>query len=169
MSKQKDAHARGKITMVNLSFPSTESSVFTVQRLVRFSDCDPAGMVFYPQYFVMLNGLVEDWFTQALGVNYAEFLGRRQLGLPMASLQADFKVPSRMGETIALHLRLFRLGGRSLTLGIECTGPAPHHALRWRAQAVIVTTSLAHDGSVPIPEDVLQGIASWQKSSRGTA
>ena len=100
---------------------AASSAVFRVQRLVRFSDCDPAGMVFYPQYFVMLNGLVEDWFTQGLQVNYAEFLGARRLGLPMASLQCDFKVPSRMGETITLALRLLRQGRRSLTLGIDCT------------------------------------------------
>lgn len=147
---------------------SQDGPVFSVRRLVRFSDCDPAGMVFYPQYFVMLNALVEDWFTQGLQVNYAQFLGERQLGLPMASLQCDFKVPSRMGETIALELRLRRLGNRSLTLGIDCTGLETQPSLRWRAQAVIVTTSLAHDGSIPIPDDVLRGIAQWQQLSGDT-
>ncbi len=146
---------------------TTSSAVFTVQRLVRFSDCDPAGMVFYPQYFVMLNGLVEDWFTQGLQVNYAHFLGERRLGLPMASLQCDFKVPSRMGETIALHLRLLRQGKRSLTLGVQCTGA--DNTLRWSAQAVVVTTSLEHDGSISIPPDVVQGIARWQTLSGETA
>ncbi|OYQ38968.1 hypothetical protein CHU94_16235 [Rhodoferax sp. TH121] len=131
--------------------------------MVRFSDCDPAGMVFYPQYFVMLNALVEDWFSHGLQVNYAEFLGTRQLGLPMASLQCDFKAPSRMGETIALALRLRKVGKRSLTLDVECTGMETPPVLRWRAQAVIVTTALAHDRSIPIPDDVLQGIARWQQ------
>ena len=145
---------------------TTSSAVFTVQRLVRFSDCDPAGMVFYPQYFVMLNGLVEDWFTQALQVDYATLLGAREVGLPMASLQCEFKAPSRMGETIALHLRLLRQGKRSLTLGIQCTGS--DSTLRWSAQAVIVTTSLEHDGSISIPSDIVQGIARWQVLSGET-
>ena len=140
-------------------------SVFSVQRLVRFSDCDPAGMVFYPQYFVMLNGLVEDWFTQALQVNYARLLGVRRVGLPTASLQCDFKAPSRMGETITLQLRLLRQGKRSLTLGIQCTGTEPQEVVRWRAQVVIVTTSLDHDGSITIPADIVQGIARWQELS----
>ena len=43
---------------------------FHSDMLVRFSHCDPAGIVFYPQYFIMFNGLVEDWFNQGLGVNY---------------------------------------------------------------------------------------------------
>ena len=42
---------------------SAAPSYFERERLVRFSDCDPAGIVFYPQYFVMFNGLVEDWVT----------------------------------------------------------------------------------------------------------
>lgn len=145
---------------------TTAQAVFTVQRLVRFSDCDPAGMVFYPQYFVMFNGLVEDWFTQALQVDYATLLGARKIGLPMASLQCDFKAPSRMGETIALHLRLARQGKRSLTLAVQCTGR--DDTLRWTAQAVIVTTSLEHDGSISIPPDIVQGIARWQTLSGET-
>ena len=150
--------------MNSLATPIADAAVFTVRRLVRFSDCDPAGMVFYPQYFIMLNGLVEDWFTDGLQVSYAGFLGERRLGLPMASLQCDFKRPSRMGETIALQLRLLRVGRRSLTLDIRCNGADDAPAtLRWQAQAVIVTTSLAHDGSIPIPDDVLQGIARWQQ------
>ena len=44
---------------------------FYSDMLVRFSHCDPAGIVFYPQYFIMFNGLVEDWFNQGLGLNYA--------------------------------------------------------------------------------------------------
>jgi 4-hydroxybenzoyl-CoA thioesterase len=159
------------MTVSSLPTPTTHDALFAVQRLVRFSDCDPAGMVFYPQYFVLLNGLVEDWFTQGLQVNYAQFLGERRLGLPMASLQCDFKQPSRMGETIALALRLQRLGRRSLTLDVRCSGATTDGVpgtLRWQAQAVIVTTSLAHDGSIPIPDDVLQGIARWQQSAGDT-
>lgn len=141
---------------------SSSSACFTVQRLVRFSDCDPAGMVFYPQYFVMLNGLVEDWFTQALGVNYAQFLGKRRLGLPWVRLQAEFKAPSRMGETISLQLRLARLGRRSLELDIVCVGLGADP--RWQANAVIVTTSLESDTSIAIPQDVVEGIYRWQQT-----
>ena len=152
-----------------ISPSSTSGAVFSVQRLVRFSDCDPAGMVFYPQYFVMLNGLVEDWFTQGLGVNYAHLLGPRRIGLPMVSLQADFKLPSRMGDTIALQLQLARKGRRSLTLQVRCLGTDNENdTVRWTAQAVIVTTSLAHDGAIDIPQDVHEGVARWQMLSGET-
>ena len=34
-------------------------TAFSAERRVRFSDCDPAGIVFFPQYMVMLNGVIE--------------------------------------------------------------------------------------------------------------
>jgi 4-hydroxybenzoyl-CoA thioesterase len=112
---------------------------------------------------------VEDWFTQGLGVNYANLLGPRRIGLPMVSLQADFKAPSRMGETIALQLQLARKGRRSLTLQVRCIGTDNENdTVRWTAQAVIVTTSLAHDGAIDIPQDVHEGVARWQMLSGET-
>jgi acyl-CoA thioesterase FadM len=39
---------------------------FTRSVPVRFSHCDPAGIVYFPHYFDMFNGLIEDWYTQEL-------------------------------------------------------------------------------------------------------
>ena len=36
---------------------------FKSQKLIRFQHCDPAGIVFYPQYFVLFHELIEDWFN----------------------------------------------------------------------------------------------------------
>ena len=59
-----------------------EDAVFRRERVIRFSDCDPAGIVFYPQYFVMFNGLVEDWFGDALEIGYDGLVLKRRIGLP---------------------------------------------------------------------------------------
>ena len=53
---------------------ATQASVMTrFERRVRirFSHCDPAGIVFFPQYLVMTNVLVEDWFNESLDIDYA--------------------------------------------------------------------------------------------------
>ncbi|MCZ7597008.1 MAG: acyl-CoA thioesterase [Gammaproteobacteria bacterium] len=73
---------------------------FYSDRLVRFSHCDPAGIVFYPQYFIMFNGLVEDWFNQGLGVNYARYITEHKLGFPIVSLNCEFSATSTIGEII---------------------------------------------------------------------
>jgi 4-hydroxybenzoyl-CoA thioesterase len=140
-----------------MSSPATRR--FTQNRIIRFSDCDPAGMVFFPQYFVMLNALVEDWFTTALGVNYAHLLGQRRIGLPTVALQSEFRAPARMGDTVEFGLQLERLGGRSLTLQVDCRQAT---VCCVQIRQVLVFTSLAHDGAIDIPPDVREGIAHWQ-------
>ena len=64
--------------------------VFEVEEVVRFAHCDPAGIVFFPQYLVMLNTLHERWFGEALGVPYQHYIGERRLGLPTVRLECDF-------------------------------------------------------------------------------
>jgi 4-hydroxybenzoyl-CoA thioesterase len=138
---------------------ATGSRMFQQTRVIRFSDCDPAGMVFFPQYFVMLNALIEDWFTHALGVNYAQLLGQRRIGLPTVALQSEFRAPCRMGDAVEFRLQLERMGSRSLTLRVDCV----HGSICCvQIRQVLVSTSLAHDGAIEIPQDVREGIARWQ-------
>ena len=142
-----------------IAVDATASRIFQQSRAIRFSDCDPAGMVFFPQYFVMLNAVVEDWFTQALGVNYAQLLGQRRIGLPTVALQSEFRAPCRMGDAVEFRLQLERMGSRSLTLRVDCVhGPVCCVQIR----QVLVSTSLAHDGAIEIPQDVREGAARWQ-------
>jgi 4-hydroxybenzoyl-CoA thioesterase len=131
-------------------------SAFVRERHIRFADCDPAGIVFYPQYFVMFNGLVEDWIEEQLGLSYRELVLGRGVGLPTVRLEADFKAVSRLRDPVALSLEVERLGQRSLTLQLRCTGAADD--VRMSLRQVIVTTSLATHQSIDIPHDLRAGI-----------
>lgn len=50
------------------------NGAFTRSVPIRFSHCDPAGIVYFPHYFDMFNGLIEDWYGQELGYDYAELI-----------------------------------------------------------------------------------------------
>ena len=130
---------------------------FKRERLIRFSDCDPAGIVFYPQYFVMFNGLVEDWVNDALGIGYATLVAERRIGLPTVRLEVDFQAVSRLGDRVTLALQVERLGGRSLTLALRCIGA--DSSARMRMRQVLVTTSLDSHRAVDIPSDLRAAIA----------
>lgn len=130
---------------------------FEVPRRIRFSDCDPAGIVFYPQYFVMFNGLLEDWVDGPLGIGFAELVSRRRIGLPTVRLEADFRAVSRFGDDVVLSLAVDRLGGRSLTLDLRCTAAADGE-LRMAVRQVIVTTSLDTHKAVEVPADLRAAI-----------
>ncbi|MDM0012734.1 thioesterase family protein [Variovorax sp. J22P168] len=130
---------------------------FRRDRPIRFSDCDPAGIVFYPQYFVMFNGLVEDWID-ALGIGYQRLIVQQRVGLPTVRLEADFRAVSRFGDRVALSLAVERLGGRSLTLALQCTGVDGE--LRMQMRQVLVTTSLDTHLAIDVPATLRDAILS---------
>jgi len=130
---------------------------FLRPRLIRFSDCDPAGIVFYPQYFVMLNGLVEDWVNEGLGLSYHGLVAQRRIGLPTVKLEADFRAVSRMGDQVTLGLAVQRLGSRSMSLALRCFEPVSGE-LRMEVKQVLVTTSLETHRAVAIPDDMRAAI-----------
>ena len=129
---------------------------FSAQRVVRFSDCDPAGIVFFPQYLVMLNGVVEQWFDECLQVPYATLIGVRRMGLPTVRLELNFTAVSQHGDALEWQLQVHKLGHSSLALAHECRSEGE---LRLRAQQVVVCTSLLTHKPQPLPEDVRAAIA----------
>ena len=130
---------------------------FQVPRRIRFSDCDPAGIVFYPQYFVMFNGLMEDWVDGPLGIGFADLVSRRRIGLPTVRLEADFRAVSRFGDDVVLSLEVERLGGKSLTLALRCESAGGE--LRMAMRQVVVTTSLETHAAIAVPADLREAIA----------
>jgi 4-hydroxybenzoyl-CoA thioesterase len=90
--------------------------VFTVERRVRFADCDAAGIVFFPRYFEMLNGVVEDWFAGPLEASFRELHVNRHVSVPTAAVEARFIAPSRLEDDLTFALTVTKLGGASCNL-----------------------------------------------------
>lgn len=126
-------------------------AVFEIEETVRFAHCDPAGIVFFPQYLVMLNTLHERWFTEGLGAPYHEVIGVRRLGVPTVRLECDFTAISRHGDRLRQRLRLTRLGRTSIELAAEFDAAGE---LRARFRQVLVCTSLASHKPHPLPDDL---------------
>ena len=125
---------------------------FEAQATVRFADCDPAGIVFFPQYLVMVNTLVERWFDEGLGIPYAQFVGERRHGLPTVRLEVDFTAISRHGDRLTQRLRVEHLGRSSLVLRHAFVGE--DGTQRLAARQVLVCTSLITHRAQPLPDDV---------------
>ena len=128
---------------------------FLASRTVRFADCDPAGIVFFPQYLVMVNSFVEQWFDEGLGVPYAGLIGARRTGLPTVRLEVDFTAVSRHGDRITLAVQIEKLGHSSMTLLLACHGGDDDRGeQRFKARQVLVCTSLLSHRPQPLPDDV---------------
>jgi 4-hydroxybenzoyl-CoA thioesterase len=127
---------------------SPPPGAFTRTVPIRFSHCDPAGIVYFPHYFDMFNGLIEDWYTERLGFNYSELIADSRYGFPFVHIETDFKLPSRMGEQLDLTLLIKRIGRSSISLvivghlgGVE----------RLRAHLVTAMISLETRQTVELP------------------
>lgn len=123
---------------------------FTRPHKIHFSECDPAGIVFYPQYFVMFNNLLERWVDELIPEGFAGYILDQRFGLPTVHLEAEFKAVSRMGDNVQLELQVERIGRKSITLRQSCTSLSGE--LRMQVTQTYVTTSLETHQSIAIPE-----------------
>lgn len=97
---------------------------FVTQKLVRFQHCDPAGVVFYPQYFLMFNEVVEDWFQDGLGISMRKLHLDDGMGIPVRRTTCEFLAVSMVGDTLDCGLTVDKVGGSSLaiTIRVSCAG-----------------------------------------------
>ena len=111
---------------------------FTCDQRILFRHCDPAGIVFYPRYFEMINDCVEAFFEQVVGLPFSEIHGNG--GVPTAEITTRFHAPSRLGEAIVIALRVTDLGRSSMKIRLRATCGAQ---LRFEARSVLVLVDAA--------------------------
>lgn len=92
------------------------SRVFELPVVVRFADCDAAGIHFFPRYLERVNQTVEEWFERALGCSFKTLHLDWRESVPTARLEADFHAPSRLEDALVYRLSVARLGRASATL-----------------------------------------------------
>uniref|UniRef100_A0ABX1PRN5 Acyl-CoA thioesterase n=2 Tax=Aromatoleum anaerobium TaxID=182180 RepID=A0ABX1PRN5_9RHOO len=132
--------------------------MFEREELIRFAHCDPAGIVFYPQYFVLLNGLVEDWFTEGLGADFAELVTVHKMGIPTARMDCTFSRPSRLGDRLVLGLTVTKIGNSAIDLEVQ---GRVGDEIRLQARQTLVMCCLETMKSVPIPPQIRAGLARY--------
>jgi len=137
---------------------------FTRSVPIRFSHCDPAGIVYFPHYFDMFNGLIEDWYEEELGHNYAALIMDSQYGFPIVHIDCDFKIPSLMGEIIDLTLLVERVGRSSLGITIVCHRNGLE---RLRAHMITAMMSLKTRKPMPLPQALRDKIESYRQRTSG--
>ena len=150
------------------------ASAFISTTPVLFRHCDPAGIVFYPRYFEIINDFIDTWFTQGLGASFHTLHTRRGIGTPLASVRCDFVAPSRWNDTLEQRLTVARLGGASVQVDVVFSGsaqggadgaaaPASSKTDRLRATLTIVFVDVASMKPVPIPDDIRAAMQGFQQ------
>ena len=71
---------------------------------IEFGDCDPAGIVYFPNYFRMFDASTAYLFEAALGMKKIAWVKRFGiLGIPVVDTGAKFAMPSRFGDVVTIN------------------------------------------------------------------
>jgi 4-hydroxybenzoyl-CoA thioesterase len=90
---------------------------------IEFSHCDPAGIVFFPRFFEMLNSQVENFFRDAMAYPFERMILAERHSVPTVHFEIDFRAPARLGELLRFALGVKRLGRTSVDLAHVAHGP----------------------------------------------
>jgi len=129
------------------------NQVYVHEQPIRFSHCDPAGIVYFPRFFDLAHATMEDWLAEGIGQGLPALIGQRRIGTPTVSIQCDFAKTLRIGDTLRFELRVTKLGNASVQLaysGKKAAGGDEHLAIR----QTIVFMDLDAGRAIPIPADL---------------
>ena len=133
---------------------------FEATRVLRFGDCDPAGIAYYPRYFDLLNGVVEDWWI-SMGVPWKVLFGERRIGLPTVRFEVDFRAPAFLEDELRFTLQVKRIGSKSVELEHVVQRGA---TTLWQCAQTLVVTSLDTHRSIAWPDDLRAALVSFQEA-----
>lgn len=121
---------------------------FRTSRPLRFGDCDPSGIAYFPSYLNILVGVLEEFFA-SLGMSWKTLIADERIGTPTVRLDLTFVHPGYHGDELEFQLAVRRVGRSSLDL--EHMVSAAGKTL-WTANHRVVATSLDTHTSIPWPQ-----------------
>jgi len=83
---------------------------------VLWTDCDPAGITFYGNYYRWMDEAAYYLF-KSVGIRWEDWRSRFDaLGIPLISAHADFRSPTTMGDELAIESTVSDWGRSSFTI-----------------------------------------------------
>lgn len=131
---------------------------------IHFGQCDPAGIVYTPNFFDIFNTVMEDWFSLHLGIDYYSIIGKRRIGMGYAKATSDFFIPVLMGERLEIFVIVARVGNASYTLNLHAMKGGKEAV---RGEFVAVTTSLETHKPIGMPDDIKTALVRYEAGQDG--
>jgi acyl-CoA thioester hydrolase len=122
----------------------------TLQK-IRYSDCDPQGIVFNGNYARYWDDAATDWLEE-LGMGGPE-LGGNGVEVVTARLEIDFKSAARLGEMLETSIKVARFGTASMDLEVQTVNASSGDVVAI-GRLVWVFVDPEHFRPVPVPEDI---------------
>ncbi len=127
---------------------------FVSHHTVRFSECDPARIVYFSRFFEYAHIAYEKMLEAGEFPLATVFSG--QWAMPLVRSEADFSTPSRLGDTLRLDLSVDKIGNRSVRYAVALHGEDGE--LRARVLLTHAMVDQATGKTCPIPEELLEAL-----------
>ena len=130
----------------------------TVTHRIKWGECDPAGIVFYPRYFEMFDNCTTMMFSAATGLSkYQMFETYKFAGYPMVDTRARFLIPCRFGDDVTIETTMTEAKRSSfnITHHLKKDGALSVEAFETRVWVGRDPADQSKIKSQPIPAEVL--------------
>jgi YbgC/YbaW family acyl-CoA thioester hydrolase len=123
---------------------------FSIRERVRWSDCDPFGIIYYGAYIRFFE-IAEHEMLRSLGLPYDVLRVERDVWIPRKALTMSFDSPAEMDEEIDVAVAVQEIGTTSITFAFRVTSVASGRP-RARATLTVVVVDKPTMTKRPVPE-----------------
>ncbi len=134
------------------------NKVFEVERLVRHGHTDPAGIVYYPRYYEMINDSIEDMFREVFARSFGTMHLKDFKGVPTVKMETQFLSPSYCDDILRFCVQVIKLGTSSMTLEITAYCGEEKRLI---AHPTLVFCDLKEMKSIPFDDELRHKISKY--------
>lgn len=91
---------------------------FTTDVQIRWADCDPAGVVYYPNYFTVFETALFA-FMEIRGATWPALMRDHGLRFPRVDARCRYVGPATVGDRLRVTLRVVDVRARGLAIGFD--------------------------------------------------
>lgn len=103
------------------------SRVFVHPVQLRWGECDPAGIIFYPTYFLWFDAATWNMFAQ-VGF-HAKRMRAEHRSMPLVAAGCEFRHPAEQEDRCEVRSRIARWGGKSFVVAHDVVRAADEKLL----------------------------------------
>ncbi len=133
---------------------------FAVRERVRWSDCDPLGIIYYGAYIRYFEAAEHEMF-RAAGLPYEVMRVQRHVQLPRKAFAVEFHSPAQMDELLEVQVGVSRIGETAITMRFEAYEAATH-AHRASATLTVVCVDKESLTKRPLPAFVKDALTPYR-------
>lgn len=132
------------------------SAAHVTRRTLAWGECDPAGIIFYPNYYRFMDEA--SWSLFASCGYSAERMRQEHFSLPLVDARCEFLASPKFGDELELRTQVSKWGRSSFSVSHEFMLAADGRLLARGSEARVWCRYEAGPGSalkaMPIPQDV---------------